>query len=215
MIELINVCGIIYSMGLHLNCSPLPVKEVKVEEIKTKKCSKCGQVKTTDQFYNNKNSKDLLDYWCVECKTNWRINNPEYGKIYYKKNVENVKKTVVKWREKNTLKFKGYIKKYRQTKKGLASIIKSNHKRRKQIKEVNYDLTSEQWEQIKKDQDFTCLHCGKKEPEIKLTRDHIIPLSKGGHFTKANIQGLCLSCNAKKRAKIDSRGFQLILKGDN
>ncbi len=45
------------------------------------------------------------------------------------------------------------------------------------------------------------LGCGYKEPEIKLTLDHVIPLSKGGRNIIDNIQPLCLACNDSKGTK--------------
>lgn len=58
--------------------------------------------------------------------------------------------------------------------------------------------TLEQWEQMKKEYDFTCPCCGKKEPKIVLTIDHIIPISKGGRNDIENIQPLCRLCNLVK-----------------
>ena len=58
------------------------------------------------------------------------------------------------------------------------------------------------WELLKKQYGHTCPCCHKSEPEIKLTEDHIIPLSKGGSDLIENIQPLCLRCNIQKHAKI-------------
>lgn len=60
--------------------------------------------------------------------------------------------------------------------------------------------TEEQWEQMKRDHDYKCLCCGRKEPFIKLTRDHIKAISRGGSNDISNIQPLCISCNARKNA---------------
>lgn len=55
-----------------------------------------------------------------------------------------------------------------------------------------------EWEELKLRHNYTCLHCLKKQPDIVLTQDHIIPLSKGGTDFINNIQPLCLSCNSRK-----------------
>lgn len=60
----------------------------------------------------------------------------------------------------------------------------------------------EEWERKKKKYFYTCPRCGKSEPQIILTVDHIIPISLGGWNTIGNIQPLCLPCNLKKRVKI-------------
>ena len=58
-----------------------------------------------------------------------------------------------------------------------------------------------EWEELKRKYKYTCPSCKKKEPEIKLTEDHIVPVSKGGGDDIGNIQPLCKSCNIKKLNK--------------
>lgn len=51
----------------------------------------------------------------------------------------------------------------------------------------------------------TCKYCGnstKKEPNLLLEVDHIIPLAKGGTTVEENLQTLCWKCNRSKGSKI-------------
>lgn len=63
------------------------------------------------------------------------------------------------------------------------------------------------WEAMKAECGWRCLACGRAEPEISLTVDHIIPVSRGGTHCIENIQPLCLRCNQSKSSRrIDYRG---------
>ena len=58
---------------------------------------------------------------------------------------------------------------------------------------------------IKKRDNFTCCQCGnsiKREPNLLLEVDHIIPIVKGGLTKEENLQTLCWKCNRKKGSKI-------------
>jgi 5-methylcytosine-specific restriction endonuclease McrA len=58
-----------------------------------------------------------------------------------------------------------------------------------------------EWERLKKAYQNRCLCCEKQEPEVILTGDHIIPISKGGSNFITNIQPLCIKCNQIKNSK--------------
>lgn len=80
------------------------------------------------------------------------------------------------------------------------SWLKNQYKARKKKAEGIHTL--KEWATVKQKYNFTCVWCKKSEPEIKLTEDHIIPLSKGGSNYIENIQPLCGLCNSKKGARI-------------
>jgi len=62
--------------------------------------------------------------------------------------------------------------------------------------------TIQEWNKLKENYNFQCLCCLKREPEIKLTEDHVIPLILGGENSINNLQPLCHSCNSRKGARI-------------
>lgn len=123
----------------------------------------------------------------------WIKRNPEKkranGKRWAKANKKRKYETDRLWREANSEK----VKKAR---------IVAEHKRRAKIKGNGGYFTVGEWELLKKQYNNTCPMCGKEEPEIKLTVDHIIPISKGGSSWIENIQPLCQSCNSRKSTKI-------------
>jgi 5-methylcytosine-specific restriction endonuclease McrA len=109
----------------------------------------------------------------------------EYVKKWNKANPEKVKKSRQKYRKKNIERYREWNRSHRVLKMNC----KGTH-------------TFGEWELLKKQYGYSCVRCKKCEPEIKLTEDHIIPLSKGGSDYIENIQPLCGSCNSKKHTEI-------------
>lgn len=85
--------------------------------------------------------------------------------------------------------------------------MRANAARRRTHKtQAGGSYTVAEWQALKAQYNYTCLCCGRREPIIKLTADHVIPVIKGGSSEIGNIQPLCLPCNKSKYNKtIDYR----------
>lgn len=91
-----------------------------------------------------------------------------------------------------------------QGEEGFTSIIKEGV--RYQL--VSLEVTSkreprakpppEMWQQIRSRADFRCSHCGRQEPDVKLSPDHRQPRARGGKNDEENWQPLCEQCNVLK-----------------
>ena len=56
-----------------------------------------------------------------------------------------------------------------------------------------------------------CLYCGKQFPDQMLTRDHLLPLSRGGKDGWKNVVTTCKSCNHAKGARTpEEAGMNLL-----
>lgn len=73
-----------------------------------------------------------------------------------------------------------------------------SRKRRAREYALSETHTEIEWQNLKTHFRNICLCCKRQEPEITLTRDHIIPLARGGTDKIDNIQPLCKSCNCRK-----------------
>lgn len=82
----------------------------------------------------------------------------------------------------------------------MTNIYSANRRAKKRNAEGKFTLG--EWEKVKEDFNYICPSCKKKEPEITLTKDHIVPLSKKGTNFILNIQPLCMQCNRKKQSRI-------------
>ena len=61
-------------------------------------------------------------------------------------------------------------------------------------------LSAEEWQSLQERYDHRCFYCGKRAE--RLTKDHVVPVSKNGEDTVENIVPACWPCNFKKRARL-------------
>lgn len=65
-----------------------------------------------------------------------------------------------------------------------------------------FKATPDQIALLSAQQNYRCVTCGEEDSADDFHADHIIPRSKGGADTEANMQALCGPCNLRKGAKI-------------
>jgi 5-methylcytosine-specific restriction endonuclease McrA len=201
----------------------------------TRICNKCGIEKSLDDFYLHKECKGGRLSICKGCV---RLHASEYRqspegrerKRLYEQSPEGIAKRLAREQRperkeyqkkyKQTPEYRANAKAHRDSPEGKAvtmayqqssafkaSNARNHHRRRLLMENLPCDLTAEQWEDIKASQNYKCAMCGE---EKSLHRDHIIPVTKGGAFTKSNIQGLCKSCNSSKNNRIIEEEYNMI-----
>jgi 5-methylcytosine-specific restriction endonuclease McrA len=172
-----------------------------------KKCSRCKKVKPIADFSLNKHFRDGYSYNCKKCCS-------ETSKEYRTKHPEKHRRSGQEWKEKNREKARAINRKWyaghkevsvkatlRWVSNNLEStmqkrrVYKSNYKARKRNAEGS--ITSKEWIELCNKYGNQCLRCGRSD--VKLTLDHVIPLSLGGSNSIDNIQPLCMSCNCSKQ----------------
>lgn len=150
----------------------------------------------------------------------WREANPEdsqeynreYGPRYYRANKEriaDVKRQYIKANpEKRAVIDRRYHeahpKRLQERKRRWLEANPEKRRewdRRKRAKRAGVEgsHTEAEWQALCSYYMDQCLCCG--EVPDKLTRDHVIPITKGGSNDIGNIQPLCKSCNSKKYLK--------------
>ena len=119
-------------------------------------------------------------------------------------NLEHYREIGRKSREKHADERNAYQREYGKAHRDKLTLYTNNRRARKLEAEGSH--SDEQWQKLKASYDFKCLCCGRAEPEIILTRDHVIPLTEGGSDSIDDIQPLCTHCNSKKNSRhIDYR----------
>jgi 5-methylcytosine-specific restriction endonuclease McrA len=148
----------------------------------------------------------------------WRDTNREKvrasGRTYREANREKVRADAKKRRDtnlehhraigrkayaNNCEKRRAYNRAYRRAHPGVQSA--QVRARRNRLYQAEGSHSEAEWEALKAQYNYTCLCCRQREPDITLTRDHVIPITKGGSDWISNIQPLCPICNSSKNNK--------------
>ena len=153
-------------------------------------CTTCALPKPLDEFHRNKNRKHGHETRCKVCYS-------EYFQRHYQQNIDRKREDYRRRYEKDPTPMRERMKRYA---KAHPEISSRNYRRRlEQLRQAGGSHTKAEWLEVIRTQENRCAHCREI---VTLTKDHIIPLSKGGGDYISNIQGLCRPCNTRKGAKI-------------
>lgn len=124
----------------------------------------------------------------------------EYHRTYQRKGTNSGELRISRadWRKEHSEEIKEYAKKWRKENREITLAAAARRRARKAQTGGSY--TAKQWEELKVLYGYKCLCC--QRTDVKLTADHVIPLSKGGTSNIENIQPLCQTCNLRKSAKL-------------
>jgi 5-methylcytosine-specific restriction endonuclease McrA len=205
-------------------CSKCGKKKQLIEFMKNKNrpngvgswCKKCKNEHTSKwQKDNPEKAKEKHRKWRAanperwrEILRKWNIANPDNARErtqrYRTSNLEKARESVRKWYAANREKVSEIKRKYQTAHPEKNQAIHRNRYARKIGN--GGKITAQEWKALKEFYNFTCLCCKRREPEINLALDHVMPLALGGKNIISNAQPLCKSCNSKKHAKyIDYR----------
>ncbi|MCI5114685.1 MAG: HNH endonuclease [Candidatus Electrothrix sp. AW1] len=73
---------------------------------------------------------------------------------------------------------------------------------KEQVRRRKTIVLKDRWKVLKRD-NYCCVQCGMRPPEVTLEVDHIIPFAKGGNNEMDNLQTLCNRCNQGKKDRLE------------
>lgn len=206
--------------GLFNTCKECRVVEKKeyskLNKEKIKKYNKNYYLSNIDIIKEkNRNYSLLHKEEKTEYMRNYRATHPEYyinQKIYREKNKDKISARLKKWNLENNHRNIKIKHKYNQeNKEKLNSQMKLHYLKNKEkyliyrkrrmsrLANLPSDLTNTEWQECLEFFNHKDAYTGL--PMENISQDHIIPLSKGGAYTKNNIIPCELSINKSKHIK--------------
>lgn len=190
-----------------------------------KTCRGCGLEKPRSAFYPDKRASDGLVSRCRVCRaaeSRARYATEEY-KRYARERQRKKRSTsdglqadreaLRRWREENRLRYVETYQKYnaayyaaskaagkgKRRRDPAKHLANENRRRARLMGSQSPGVTPQEWMEIVEAHGALCAYCGAR---AKLTRDHVVPLSRGGRDEPCNVVPACQPCNSSKKNKL-------------
>ena len=187
----------------------------------SKICSKCGVDKDINDYYDKPGGKYGLTARCKPCHTeatkNWAKRNPDaVNRIakkqreihkdriaqrwanYYALNKTHIAQKKRVYRAKTAEQRAEYQKQWYKNNPGKPS----EYAHRRRVRELSGDIRvfkDSDWDFLLRQYNNRCAYCGG---DGTLTKDHVIPVSRGGRHAVGNIVPACETCNFSKHNRL-------------
>lgn len=206
-----------YKRGVAERRSEQAETKARMRSAPTKICKRCGEERPKSDYTEDDRYADGCYPWCAECRREWRQGRKSkqlelrrewyhrdvgharaYGRKYYHDHKEAIapkRRIYDRTRYRTDHEFK--------RRKDIQTAEKNRRRKALLYGAPTEHHTEEEWQQLCEKYDHRCLRCGLQVP---LSRDHIIPVTKGGSDAITNLQPLCKVCNSwKNNRTIDFR----------
>lgn len=94
--------------------------------------------------------------------------------------------------------------------KGRRALFIRSRAKRKESFHTSGHHSEQQWQEVLRNQGWCCYYCECEMTQLTWTRDHIVPLSKGGSDDISNIVAACRTCNIRK-GTLTASAFKIYL----
>lgn len=192
------------------------------------RCGRCKVSKATSEFSKDRSTPTGLKYSCKECdkeKQNCYLAEPgnrektrasqyafsqrnkekilAYRRAYYERNQAIIRLKAKQYYAENREELIEVSKRWARENPEKAALVWE--RRRARILGATGTHTAQEWKDVCERFGYRCLRCGTSDKP--LTKDHIVPLTRGGSDSIENLQPLCKPCNSSKYTSIiDYRG---------
>jgi len=182
-------------------------KAAMVAAVSEKACTKCGAVKPLWEFREHRGLYGRAS-WCLECERqytrDWTADHREEFNAKKRatwaanpKTAEEKAEAIVRarvWYAGNKKRALESARRWVEENRDAANIIQARRRARKAA--VVNTLTFEEWSEILNSFNNACAYCLRTD--LPMTMDHVLPISKGGPHTAANVVPACKPCNCRK-----------------